>query len=58
VTNATAESTLCHGYAAASAGSPLAPHAITRRALRDNDVRIDIRYCGVCHSDLHQARND
>jgi uncharacterized zinc-type alcohol dehydrogenase-like protein len=26
--------------------------------LRDNDVRIDIRYCGVCHSDLHQARND
>ena len=58
MTNATAESTPCHGYAAAAAGSPLAPHVFTRRALRDNDVRIDIRYCGVCHSDLHQARND
>ena len=56
--NATAEPTPCRGYAAAAAGSPLAPHAFTRRALRDNDVRIDIRYCGVCHSDLHQARND
>ena len=52
------ESTACRGYAAAAADSPLAPHAFTRRALRDNDVRIDIRYCGVCHSDLHQARND
>jgi uncharacterized zinc-type alcohol dehydrogenase-like protein len=58
MTDATAESTPCRGYAAAAAGSPLAPHAFTRRALRDNDVRIDIRYCGVCHSDLHQARND
>ena len=52
------ESTLCRGYAAAYAHRPLAPHAFSRRALRDNDVRIDIRYCGVCHSDLHQARND
>ncbi len=52
------ESTSCRGYAAADASSPLAPHVFTRRALRDNDVRIDIRYCGVCHSDLHQARND
>ena len=58
MTNATAESTPCRGYAAVDAHSPLAPHAFTRRALRDNDVRIDIRYCGVCHSDLHQARND
>lgn len=56
--NATAESTPCRGYAAADAMSPLAPYAFTRRALRANDVRIDIRYCGVCHSDLHQARND
>jgi len=31
---------------------------MVRRALRPDDVRIDIRYCGVCHSDLHQARND
>jgi alcohol dehydrogenase (NADP+) len=58
MTNATPESTTCRGYAAADARSPLAPHAFTRRALRDEDVRIDIRYCGVCHSDLHQARND
>jgi len=58
MTKANPESTPCRGYAAADARSPLAPHAFTRRALRDNDVRIDIRYCGVCHSDLHQARND
>ncbi|MDQ1243646.1 MAG: alcohol dehydrogenase [Pseudomonadota bacterium] len=58
MSKATPESTPCRGYAAADASSPLAPHVLTRRALRDNDVRIDIRYCGVCHSDLHQARND
>ena len=58
MSNAAPQPTPCRGYAAADARSPLAPHAFTRRALRDNDVRIDIRYCGVCHSDLHQARND
>lgn len=58
MTNPSLDSTPCHGYAAADAKSALAPHAFTRRALRDDDVRIDIRYCGVCHSDLHQARND
>jgi uncharacterized zinc-type alcohol dehydrogenase-like protein len=52
------ESTPCRGYAATSADSPLGPYVFTRRALRANDVRIDIRYCGICHSDLHQARND
>ncbi len=45
-------------YAAESATSPLAPFAIERRALRPSDVAIDILFCGVCHSDLHQARND
>jgi uncharacterized zinc-type alcohol dehydrogenase-like protein len=54
----TTQPTTCRGYAAASATSPLAPYVFTRRALRGNDVRIDIRYCGVCHTDLHQARND
>ena len=58
MTNALVEASPCHGYAARDAGSPLAPHSFTRRALRPDDVRIDIRYCGVCHSDLHQARND
>lgn len=46
------------GYAAQSASSPLAPYEIERRALRRNDVAIEILYCGVCHSDLHTARND
>lgn len=45
-------------YAAASATSPLAPFAIDRRAPGPRDVQIDIAYCGVCHSDLHQARGD
>ncbi|MBK4217906.1 NAD(P)-dependent alcohol dehydrogenase [Paracoccus caeni] len=46
------------GYAATNPNLPLAPHDIERRKLRDNDVGIEILYCGVCHSDLHQARND
>lgn len=46
------------GYAAHSAESPLAPMSFERRALRENDVAIEILYCGVCHSDLHMARND
>lgn len=37
--------------------SPLVPFAIVRRDLRPNDVAIEILYCGVCHSDLHQCRN-
>ena len=45
-------------YAAESATSPLAPFPIERRELRPSDVAIDILFCGVCHSDLHQARND
>lgn len=50
--------TKTQAYAAQSATSPLAPFDLQRRAPRDNDVAIDILYCGVCHSDLHQARND
>lgn len=46
------------GYAAQTATSELAPFAFDRRELRPNDVAIEILYCGVCHSDLHQARND
>lgn len=46
------------GYAAQSADSPLAPFEFTRRELRPDDVAMDILYCGVCHSDLHTARND
>ncbi|WP_345828206.1 NAD(P)-dependent alcohol dehydrogenase [Pantoea sp. BRR-3P] len=47
-----------YGYAALSADAPLTPFTFERRALRNNDVAIEIVYSGVCHSDLHQARND
>ncbi|KRG63347.1 hydroxyacid dehydrogenase [Stenotrophomonas humi] len=46
------------GYAAFDTTSPLAPYAFERRELRGNDVAMEILYCGVCHSDLHTARND
>jgi uncharacterized zinc-type alcohol dehydrogenase-like protein len=45
-------------YAASSATSPLASLTIARREPTDSDVRIEILFCGVCHSDLHQARNE
>lgn len=45
-------------YAAASATSPVAPFSIERREPGPNDVLINILYCGVCHSDIHQARNE
>ena len=47
-----------NGYAAQSAGTPLAPFAFERRDLRPNDIAMEILYCGICHTDLHQARND
>ena len=46
------------GYAAASARSPLAPFEFERRAPGPKDVHLDILFCGVCHSDLHQARDE
>jgi uncharacterized zinc-type alcohol dehydrogenase-like protein len=45
-------------YAAFSATTPLAPFQFDRRELQPDDVQIEILYCGVCHSDLHQARNE
>lgn len=45
-------------YSAGSAASPLAPAVIPRREVTDRDVQIEILYCGVCHSDLHFARNE
>ncbi len=44
--------------AAHSATTPLAPLAIARRAVGPHDVQIDIDYCGICHTDLHVAKND
>lgn len=46
------------GYAAQSAQSPLAPFSFQRREPGPLDVAIEILYCGVCHSDLHTARNE
>lgn len=46
------------GYAAHSATTPLVPFGFDRRDLRPDDVAIELLYCGVCHSDLHTARND
>jgi uncharacterized zinc-type alcohol dehydrogenase-like protein len=45
-------------FAAHAAGSPLAPWAFERRDVGPDDVLIDIAYCGVCHSDLHQVKNE
>jgi alcohol dehydrogenase (NADP+) len=45
-------------YAASSATSPLAPFSIERRETGPHDVQMEILYCGVCHSDLHMARNE
>src|SRR5258708_13426630 len=45
-------------YAAKSATSGLASFSVPRRDLRPDDVQIEIQYCGVCHSDLHQVRNE
>lgn len=45
-------------YAASSATSMLAPFQFNRRDPKDNDVLIEIDYCGVCHSDIHMVRNE
>jgi alcohol dehydrogenase (NADP+) len=46
------------GYAAMAAGSPMQPFNFTRREVGPSDVLIQIRYCGICHSDLHQVRDE
>ena len=45
-------------YSAAGAKSPLAPTAVPRRDPGEHDVQIEILFCGICHSDLHQVRNE
>ncbi len=46
------------GYAAQSKTSPIAPWEFDRREVGPADVQVEIAYCGVCHSDLHQARDE
>ena len=45
-------------YAAIAAGQPLAPYAVEAPRARPRDVELDILFCGVCHSDIHQARDE
>jgi len=49
---------LCKGYAASSGDAPLRPFTFERREPRMHDVLIDILFCGICHSDVHQARDE
>jgi uncharacterized zinc-type alcohol dehydrogenase-like protein len=49
---------LVYAYGAHAGDQPLEPLKITRRAPGAHDVQIDIAYCGVCHSDLHQVRSE
>lgn len=49
---------IIHAYAAQNEKSPLAPFSYQPRQLREHDVQIEVLFCGVCHSDLHQARNE
>jgi uncharacterized zinc-type alcohol dehydrogenase-like protein len=46
------------GYAAQSAKSDLAPWNFERREVGSHDVQFDILYCGICHSDLHQVKDE
>lgn len=50
--------TALKAYAASSKEADLKPFEINRRNITPDDIKIDILYCGVCHSDLHQVRND
>jgi len=45
-------------YAAQSPDAKLGPFQIERRELRPRDVQFEILFCGVCHSDIHMARNE
>ena len=50
--------TVVNAYAAQNAGAQLVPFNIERREPGPNDVQIEILYCGVCHSDIHQVRDE
>jgi alcohol dehydrogenase (NADP+) len=54
----TAGTTTARAVGAPAADAPLAPLEIQRRAVGPKDVRIDIHFCGICHSDIHFARGE
>src|SRR5438309_4163915 len=57
-TSSGVQTSAARAYAAQSPTSGLAPFTTRRRSPRPQDVQIEILYCGVCHSDLHQVRNE
>jgi len=57
-TQTIAEKRRTPAYAAQGPDTPLAPLRIQRREPRPEDVQVEILYCGVCHSDIHMARNE
>jgi uncharacterized zinc-type alcohol dehydrogenase-like protein len=46
------------GYAALTAKAPLVPYSFDRREPREHDVVIAIKYCGICHFDIHHTRDE
>jgi uncharacterized zinc-type alcohol dehydrogenase-like protein len=57
-TSTRAETTSAHAYGARAHDAALEPLQIERRSVGPADVRIDIRYCGICHSDIHFTRGE
>ncbi|MGW2228014.1 NAD(P)-dependent alcohol dehydrogenase [Streptomyces formicae] len=53
----TEQITTVSAYAAPAPGAPLERTTVPRRAVGESDVMIDIKYAGICHSDIHQARD-
>jgi len=47
-----------NGYASFDATSPLKPYSFTRRDINETDVHIEIKFCGICHSDIHTVRDE
>ena len=47
-----------HGYASYDAKSDLKPYSFERRDLNESDVQIEIKFCGICHSDIHTVRDE
>jgi alcohol dehydrogenase (NADP+) len=63
MTNVTTQTTpprtsTAHAYGVSSATEPLAPLTIDRREVGPRDVLIDIKFCGICHSDIHHCRGE
>jgi uncharacterized zinc-type alcohol dehydrogenase-like protein len=47
-----------YGYAAQQAKAPLSQYTFERRDPRNHDVVVDIHYCGICHTDVHQVNDE